>query len=329
MAQKLLTKESVCSVLDETEDVGFIQSAEGHVEFKQVADATELKFNDDEFVIDDNAFTKAARVVGIPASYVGKTPKELFISHLNHHYNQPDKNIVLAHKDNSIVDVTKKVVDVVSNREMFDKAIEAIGENEIKGFNHVFNDLSYTSVDIVCNKDFEAMPGDQLFGGVRIQNSILGESPIEVSAYIYRQVCSNGAIAPNFLYKWSRRNVEQDVMGWLGQVVKQAYGEVDSEFSRLRKLPEIKLGDHTSSVLKSYFRDWKLPSGLREEVMGELANIEGEVTLYDVWCAVAKVGTYSEKVLANPKMRRSVQAMAGDVIDHPDLCDTCHQKLQH
>lgn len=329
---KLLSREKVNGVLDKTEGLSFLHSGGGRIQFEQKGDDVDVLYDKKRYRMTDDAFVKAARVVGVPATYVNKIPKELFVPHLSFWYgNGRSEDFQLVCRGDEVISVTKRNVEFVSNQELLSKVEEGIGQKEIKGYAYVTNNLSYTSVDIVGNKDFEALiggtPKDLLFGGVRVQNSVLGENPIEVSAFIFRQVCSNGAVAPRFLYKWSRRNREQKVAGWAKDVATQAYAEVEQEFCRIKELVSIKVEGFVSPAIKSFFRDWGVPVTLREEIMSELVDSEHADTLYDIWCAVSKVATHSQRVIDNPLLRNRMMLMAGDVAENPNLCEKCHQKV--
>lgn len=323
---KLLTRDQVSSALDVTEGLSYLHSGKG-MTFNQEGDSVVVSVDKKCFQMTDDAFVKAARVVGVPATYVNKIPKELFIPHLRYWYGEGQaEDFQLVCKDDTVLSVTRRDVDFVSNQELLANVEEGIGGSEIQGYARVSNDLSYTHIDIVGNKDFEVLDNDMLYGGVRVQNSILGEAPVEISAFVFRLVCSNGAMAPRFLYKWSRKNRDQRVVGWAKDAARTAYSEVTKEFGRVKALTAVKIEGFVSPAMKSFLRDWGLPVSIREEVFNELVDA-GAKTLYDVWCAISKIATHSERNIDNPLMRRRMQLMAGDVVDSPHLCNSCHQVL--
>ena len=326
---KLLSREKVDSVLADTEGLSWIDSASiDKLKFSVDGESIALELDEKRFVVEDAAFSKAAREIGIPDTYVRKTPARLITDHLNYWYGQRNvENFHLLCRDDTVLGMVRRQVPIVSNIQVLDAVIEGIGEKNVAGYHRVYNSLRTTHINIVGRKMTEPISKDFLFGGVQFQGSVLGECAIEVSAYVFRQICSNGAIAPRTIFRWSRKNVQTQAVDWARDTARQAYEAVDGEFERIKKLTKIKITGHVSELLKSMFHEFSLPTAVRNAILAELVDSGKAETLYDVYNAITKVASHSEIIADKPSSIRQTMLVAGQVVEHSEVCPTCYSVL--
>jgi len=324
MKKELLTESEVNEIISSTEDVALINTADQRLVFEgDYTEGHKMRLGPEEFEVDRTGYVMAARAAGIPQTYADKCPDSLINQNLNYWYGEgglsAEKSFL--RKGNKVVGVGNKMEKLVSNRKLLD-VVSSVVDN-VKGYHYCSNDLWYTTASVVSDKSFEAISDDILFGGIQLQSSILQKKPIEVSAYIYRQVCSNGACSSHELFKWSRKNSSVAIEDWIHTAAVQAYKSLDAEFNRIKLMTNVGIKGHASEYISSLLRNAGLSKGTEEEILQEVVN-SGATSVYDVYNAISKVATHSKIFENNFISGRSLQMVAGRVSRHCEVCPTCH-----
>jgi len=325
------TREFQCGVVK----TGFRQDKEGKILFR---------LERDEFPMTKDAFVKAARICGIPESYILKFPDEdlgLVTAHLDYWFKHRDDDlrVFIAPAGDMVTAFTKATVDYYSRLELFELAEHVVSPDSLDGllydkvYNTIDGGLHYT---IVSHKNVQMpkdviVPGthnrvnDVLRGGIHVQDHLLGELPLMVTADVFRLVCSNGMISVEAVQKWSRRNDATNVKEWFEVAVGECYGAIEAEFAKVQRLDAIKLEDHGAEVLKGLFAEFKVGTKARVAIMDNVVNEQAE-TLYDVFNAITYAAN-DEELADSPLAIRNLQSVAGGVATHPAFCPFCYRVL--
>jgi hypothetical protein len=213
--------------------------------------------------------------------------------------------------------------EVISNERIVNAAQNRLGDN-ILGFHKVSSDLNLTRIGIVTNKTFapvDSEPTDILYGGIQIKNSILGKDVVEVSPYIFRQWCSNGAITSESLGKYTRKKHNGGLEPWIEEIIGNADTLLDREFERIRHLTSISVVGHVSEVLAGIQKDQHISGKIIEEVQNQAISSNAQ-TMYDLWNAITRVSTHSQiSTIASMRLAK----IAGAVTKQHELCCSCHR----
>lgn len=329
----LLTREELLGELEQTEgldhrdvDLGTTQP----VEFQEVMQSQPARVNilGEEYPLTDEALYQIASCVGIPAPYARRCPYYMLRDHLNYWCGR-DGKVRFFLKDRKVIGAYDKRYTYYSNYMLHDNVLAGVGDTEVLGYHQVSTDLNCSRFSVVLNKTFDPVPGDTLFGGISIQNSVLGSKALEVTPYIFRQWCSNGEIVTENLSKWSRRsNNTDDIAVWTQGATARGIRELDNEFDRIRHLVEANIGGQLESTLKSLFRKFHIPTRTQAVIRGEAEKQnegEGSKTMYDIWNAFTAVGTHSQAL--SEESCRELQIVAGEITKDYAMCDKCHQVI--
>lgn len=311
----------------------------------KVSDGTVVfRLDGKDFPITKDAFLKAARICGIPASYVEKFPEEdakYVVSHLDYWFKHRNDHMraFLRESDRTVIAFAKATVDYYSRLELFERAENVLsrgGKMPLvyeKVHNSVDGGLHYT---IIAPEKKVTMPleveikgkkrGDVLYGGVAVQDHLLGELPLVVAADVYRLVCSNGQISAEAVQKWSRRADTENIQEWFDEAVKECYTAVEGELAMVRQLANVKLADHGAEMINSVFASFKVNTKARTAIMDNVVNSQAE-TMYDVYNAITAAAN-DEELAASPLAVRGLQQVAGGVLQHTSFCPSCHRVIR-
>jgi len=329
----LLSREQLLATLEPTEGLSHKDvdlGSEEAVSFQEVMNGqpARVKILGEEHPLTDVGLQYAATCIGIPASYSKKCPYHMLREHLNYWCGVPGNKMRFFLRDGKVVGAYKNRPDYHSNVMLHDNILAGIKDTKVLGYHQVSTDLNYSRFCVVLDKTFEPKTGDPLYGGISVQNSIFGSKALEVTPYIFRQWCSNGAITSESLSKWSRRsNNTDDIALWAQSAADRSVKELNCEFNRIKQLTEIGVGQ-PDSTLKSIFRKFGIPTRTQGIIRDEVAKQNdgmGAQTMYDVWNAVTAVGTHNQAL--SQESARDLQLVAGEMTKDYTVCDKCHQVI--
>jgi len=329
----LLTRDQLVATMEPTEGLSHRDVDLGSndaVEFLDVMNGqpARVKILGEEHQLTDAGLQQAATCIGIPSSYSRKCPYNMLLDHLNYWCGVPGKMRFFL-RDDKVVGAYKNRPDYYSNLMLHDNILAGIKDTTVLGYHQVSTDLDYSRFCVVLDKTFEPKTGDTLYGGISVQNSIFGSKALEVTPYIFRQWCSNGAITSESLSRWSRRsNNADDISLWAQSAADRSVKELDCEFNRIKQLTEIGVVGQLDSTLKSIFRKFGIPTRTQGIIRDEAAKQNagaGAQTLYDVYNAVTAVGTHHQAL--SQESARDLQLVAGEMTKDYAMCDKCHQVI--
>jgi len=329
---KLLTREQVSKTLAPTENLEFITLKPGagvKVEFSGDKDHPVLELDDRRIELADDALDSVSGCIGLQRGYVKKCPANLLYPALNHWYNDGLSIPIRAVVSNGVL--LKTTTDRVKSHPVSNEALlvaveTAIKPENIAGYHAVSSSLDFTTMAIVTNKTFQAQEKDTLFGGIQIRNSILGKETVEVSPYVFRQWCTNGAITSESLGHFTRKRRDDggNIGDWMSEIIGNASNSLDHEFERIRQLTKVSVKGHLAKVLSGIRQDYGIPKKIMEDIRAE-ADSENAQTMYDVWNAITKVASHSDSLTAMSATR--LQGIAGHVSKQNEVCQSCFRTV--
>ena len=323
-------KETV-SDLDELERITFdARTGNGQFKFEGGRIVFDLRMGSmDRYYPTLEAYTGLAHTLGVPGTYVKKTPHRLMIPHVNFWLEErggPD--ITLSVRDDKIESFTKGAIAPYPNRTIINE-IEAIAGPEAKAHHvsHSFFRTSYSISSPRYQSYIDAVEvGDIVHGGVRVENSYAKARPVEVSAYVHRLICTNGAISSDSLFRMTRQTSGVDMDEWVINSIENAFNGLEEEYARLNRLKEITFDGHLSDNLVSVFSEFSVPVGVRDRITDMILD-NTVVNLYDLYNTVTYIASNDEDVLENPTLSSRLMKVGGRIAAHPEFCDGCHRLM--
>jgi len=296
------------------------------VNFSGNKDEPIVTIGDMDFQLSPQALVDSAHCIGLTPKYTAKCPADLLFQQLNYFFGEGmTKPVRAISKDGTLLSVTKERVRtrVVSNERLLRLAEEKLRSDRILGYHKVYSDLNYSTMAIVTDKSFEPVNKDTLFGGIKINNSIMGKETVEVSPYVFRQWCSNGAITATVLGQYTRRK-HDNLDHWFTEIIEKANSELDNEFERIRHLTSISVKNHLAEVIQGIGQDKHLPKSITQKVLDHAVSEKAE-TMYDVYNAFTWIASHTENL--SPSRANRLQFTAGTITKEHEICDKCHRIL--
>jgi len=303
------------------------------ISFKSGDDvAAVITVDDVEYPMTTTGLYEAARGVKLPKSFSDWAPYELLLHNLNYLYaNNATGKLRFFIQNGVVIGAHANRSKYYSNMQMVEAAEEVIGTADVLGYHQVYTSMEHSRVAIVANRSFEpiAGSGDMLYGGIQFENSIVGEQRIQITPYIFRQWCSNGAYSSENVGQWSHRNDEtHDIREWVRHSTAMALQALDTEFGRIRRLTEMSVKGYRIEALRSLFTRFGISVRTQQEIIQAAEGQNdgaGPQTMYDLWNAVTRVATHSQRMSVASSCQ--LQFVAGQISREVDLCPHCHQLM--
>lgn len=308
--------------------------AEGldHKEGIEPVDAT-VALGDDEYRLTKDALLEASSAIGITQAYISRTPSELIVPHLNYWYEHNQKDLKLFVQDSLGVAFTRQGIVPFSNLRLLDELLAGIeaayGEGEVLVDYKFHHDLRRTAVRLIVPDQRRTIrPDDAWSAGIQFQNSLTGhaQTPTSVSGYLFRWVCTNGAINTfGDSGKWNRRTQGQEdanVYEWARASVDDILGGMEHEFEAIEDLANSPLERDLNEVLADVFETYDVPKGLRSDIIEEAVNT-GDLTMYGVQQAVTRA---ANRVGIEDLHRERLMRIGGDLPHRVgSRCESCNR----
>lgn len=324
---KLLSREKVTKILEPTENLVFIDilpKAQKKIRFFKDGSDFKAELNNVELNVGGPGLIDSAHCIGLSPNYVGKCPDDLLFPHLNYFCGeQLEKPLRAIIKKDLLLGMTRDRTksQVVGNERLLRLAEEVLNPDHIVGYHQVSSDIYHSTMAVVTDQSFEPVKEDTIFGGIKIRNSLTGKDPIEVSPYLFRQWCSNGAITAKSLGKYTRKK-RDNVDNWFHEIIEGASSQIDREFERITRLTEISVKGHLSETIRAIGYDRRLPNGVVDKIF-EQAVAENAETLYDVYNAFTWVASHTPEL--SPNNAHRIQGIGGYISRNLQICSECHR----
>jgi hypothetical protein len=351
MKDTLLPLEGVKSVLAETEPLAEFNLEENNVKFT-VGDSwnhgieakdgyalvdAHVSIGGTELPITKDALLQAAGLCGIPAAYSRKTPGFLLEPHLNYWYgyqgigNRPAKILSANGKASA---VTRQTIQPFSNIRLIESVVEGIeqryGNEEILIDSKFHHGLAGTHVRLILpssgftveDTDVEE---DQWFLGLNLYNSLIGKGQTSLNGYLFRWVCSNGAVdtrASSGVWTRSAAGDGTGVYDWARDVVNSILDPLEDSRESLQAMAYQSIEGDVNQILSDLFEDYKLPARDRKKIIANMVE-EDDLTMYSLMQAVTSVANDSTM---DPMEQLKLMSVGGD-LPHTSShrCESCRR----
>lgn len=334
----VMTKDEVLGKLHSYEEAQPEEiELDDNIAFTSAYDGTEvevvMKHRKGEVILTPVALGVLMANIGFPRPYLKKVPAEqyssLVLPHLDYWYGEVFAGNVmrLFVIDNSAIMVVPKAnFQHVPISEVIQATERQLGKT-IGGYHKLQMHEGTISFSVITPKEVEVRKNDIFNEGIRIQHSLTGATSSKVSAYLFRQWCSNGATTEDQIDSWSRRsNSGDDFSIWLQKSIMAADKSFGQEITRVRALQEIPTSEHTAEILNSVLDSSSVPQKLQKEVRSILVD-RGAETLYDIYNVLTEVDTHTKYSDDHPLSAGLLDKVACHLTHHSELCPVCHKQI--
>lgn len=282
-------------------------------------------YNDRVLGLNGDAYLRLGQMLGIPGAYIKKTPHALMVPHMNHWLRSGAvDHLGFAVSDDIVRLFSKGAVNPVSNYTVLD-TLEEVAGRDLEAA-HISTGLFGTSFSVVTNRQSAIAVNDLVATGVRIDNSYAGNSPLTISTYVHRLVCTNGAISTAEVHRYQRRN-DDTTPEWIKAALNEALDAADAEVGRVAALREISFDGHMSDAMQSIFAEFGVPRSM-QSVVQERAIDQGVDNLQDLYNIITDLASNDPDVLADPAMSTRLMRVGGHIAANPEYCGECHRVLR-
>jgi len=290
---------------------------------------------ENQVVLSHVALDQMLMYIGFPRTYLKKVPKEqyssLVLPHLDYWYRDAlaGNLIRLFVLNNQAIAVAPKAdFQHISISEIV-KAAEAQLGDLVAGYHKFHESRGNFVFSILMPKEVDLGEGDLFNQGIQVEHNLVGESSTKVSAYLFRQWCSNGATTEDQISSWRRRSKSGEPFDvWFQKSIMAANKVFDEEIMRVRALKEVSTNEHTADILNSVLEHSSVPQGLQKEVRSILIDRDAE-TLYDIYNVLTEVDTHSNYFEEKPSSTGLLNKVAAHLARCSELCPTCHRQMRN
>lgn len=299
---------------------GFDPNKEGHFVVKNQGNA---------FSVNEAAFAKASRLIGIPETYVRKVPKELLFPHIKYWLGEGGKALKAFTRGNgsdmpSVAGFAKEdayyypVSRVLEQMDKVNKNYYLEGLEDISWrnttFGIVFPEFEFDIKDKVAK-------GDWVYGGIKVRMSLLGEFPTKISAFLLTLACLNGMVSANEIYTYNRKQGFDGQDVFMVDGLQMALGALSNEVQRVQNLKEVAVdNEHITNYINHIFDQMGVNQKSRLAVLEKVIAQQPE-DLYDLMNAVTSVA----HVIENRGEVYHLQSVGGYIVQHAESCSKCHR----
>lgn len=279
-----------------------------------------------EFSVNEAAFAKASRLIGIPETYVRKAPKELLFPHLSYWLNEGGRAIKGFVRQDDVVGFARDDAYYYPMSRVFEQLDKVNPNYSIEGI----EDISWrnTTFGIVYPEfEFEiedkVKQGDWIYGGIKVRMSLLGEFPTKISAFLMTLACLNGMVSANEVYTYNRKQGLDGQDVWFTDGLSTAIGALTNEVERVQALKEVPVDQaHITEYINHIFDQRGVNQKTRLAVMEQFTKDTPD-TLYDLMNAV----TFVAHSIENRGEVYYLQSVGGYIVQHAESCGACHRPL--
>lgn len=295
----------------------------------------EMHYEDINYTLSKEAVLSTAHAVGLPPTYVARTPGVLIATHLNYwSKNMPDTDLKLltVHNDgkHKVLTATKGGIVPFSNIDLVHAAEETMLEAGLVSIaydSNSFHGIHSTGVRLVSTQAAHTIGPYDWSVGLQVMNSITGKHPLSVGLYLRNNATGGGLVHYGALSKYNRKTMGQDeseVLEWLKKSAKELLKDAKHEFEILESLKEESISDAVAPVLMDIFKTYKVPLKVRQTVMDSLIASE-DLTYYGVVNALVESSTVDG---LPDHYRTSIMEIAGAVMhDVSHRCNSCKKVI--
>lgn len=297
-----------------------------------------------EYLVTPEMWAAITKDLGAGSGYFGKTPPSLLLPQLNWWYgsveaDKPEVHLFThlaesgnrfavdimpggrAHRAVRPVQMLEVVRDAMTNG--VPPTFTASGQNSLQ---------TVTLVTTMPSIEYEVQRtrqrGDIVRGGAMVRFSPVGASPVEVSSYIERLICTNGMTSTDQLDVWTHPGGEgsADPYEWIPTALRRVRDSYDAHFESIQRSADAGIDEaEVPTIIDDLFAHYRLPVALRSAVARRLAGVNIE-NMWDLTNAITWAATH-DRQLRDPRARARLMRVGGDAMTHVERCQECHHLL--
>lgn len=292
------------------------------------------------------ALLEAGAQCGIPRAYQQRLPAEFLVPQLNYWFRGGfgEREFKMLSQTRENLDhplamaVCRGTITPFSNLRLVELAKERIEERygtgtEILVDYKMHHDLELTSLRLITPGNTRVITGtreenDTWCSGLDIRNSLIGLKPTDIAGYLFRWWCTNGCTDTlTSSGQFSRRGThdEDDVWNWARDSIDAIFGQLDTSFDAIQSLTGVQVNGDVTMVLRDLFAQFGIPQRERQRVISAMADLGGDITLYDVQAAITQAGNADGLA---PRAVEQLLSMGGHIAHAAHArCDSCRRLL--
>jgi len=291
-----------------------------------------LAHKKNEFVLSKEVFTKLCRLVGIPHTYTNKIPNQLLFPHLKYWLNEGEVGVKTfmrgrADKDGRIpiAGMAREDAYYFPISRFFEQIDQVNSDYLVEGLddvnwrNSTFG-LVFPEFEFDVEKK-EVQKGDCIYGGIKVKNSLLGEFPTKISAFLLTLACLNGMVSVDEVHAhtFNRKQGFEGQDGWIVDKVRESIGALSAEVDKVKRLVDIKVsGEGIPPYISHVFDQMGINQKSREAVL-KMVLKKNPRNLYQLMNAI----TETAHSIENRGEVLALQSLGGFVASHAESCAKC------
>jgi hypothetical protein len=287
-----------------------------------------------KFGVTYGAFQNLGHSLGIPKTITEKFGPELVRPLFMHQIREGKEGAYSAVIRNNVVEgFSVGQLNPVMDVDVIDAVVDVVNDRNYGtlGAHHISFDPFLSTYSITRALDHEIAVNDPVRTGLTVSNSITGSRRLEVSAYVHRLICTNGAISATNSYKFSGGKFgdkEEDRNEWLRRVIGDAFDAADEEVERLRTLRNVRFEGHLSESLNSIYSELSVPVAMRNALTDMVIDGNAE-TGYDIYNMITDIASNSPIATSDANLSYRMMRVGGKLAESTSFCGGCHRILPH
>lgn len=298
-----------------------------------------------QFPLTKDALLEATSICGLSKSYVSRCPAELVEPQLNFWFREGLLGKTVGPRDFQLLvtsgvgsAITRATIRPFSNLRLLDEAVRGIEDKFGKGeilvdykFTHSLRrtHLRLILPDQMRNIERSGTPDDFWSVGLQIRNSLIGAEQTRIDGYLFRWVCTNGAIDTRATSgAWSRRghSTDDEVYEWARSTVDEVLGGLEPSLDAVQGMVDIPIEGEANEVLRDVFTHYRVPLPERARIIENMVESD-QLTMYGLMAAVTQAANDPN---LDPSHVESLLRLGGD-LPHASTsrCDACRRLMPH
>jgi hypothetical protein len=296
-----------------------------------------------DFQLTKDALLEATSICGLTKVYAARCPAELLEPQLNFWFRdglsfKPIHDYQLLVAGGYGAAITRASIVPFSNLRLMDEAIAGIekrfGVGELLVDYKFEHSLRKTHLRMVIPGHTRAIqgtgqPDDTWSVGLQLKNSLIGEERTSIDGYLFRWVCTNGAIDTHSSSgAWTRRGggSENEVYEWARVAVDDVLGGLEPALDAVQAMVDIPIEGQANEILRDVFTHYGTPLPERAKIIENMVE-QGNLNMYAVMNAITQV---ANDATMEPSHVENLLRMGGD-LPHAahSRCEACRRLLPH
>jgi hypothetical protein len=258
-----------------------------------------------ELQLTRDALYEAASAAKLVKGFVQNTPASIVSEVLNWYFNSGAEGKefkVLGIQGDKAAAITRGAIQPYSNLRLLETTLDRIeakyGSGEVFADYKFVHDLQRTHMRLIVPEYVRTIENtgtdsDTWSVGIQVKNSLTGLEQTEITGYLFRYWCTNGAIDTrnNVNAVWSRRGAsgrdEEAVFEWAREEVDTVLGGLEGSLDAVQAMTDVPLNGTAVDELRTIFRDYGIPTAQRNRILGNMVN-EEHLTMYSLMQAVTE-----------------------------------------